>query len=483
MANLAARLLRAAATNPAATAFLTSEGSTTYGELAERVSRIRGGLASAGVGHRDRVAILTGGPAFVETYVAVLGLGAVAVPLNLLSPGAELARGLAVTETGIAVADGSAAEVARAAGAEILNPARLVESDPGPETIDVDDEEPAAMLMTSGTTGEARAAVLTHGSLRANLNQLDANPGMRSESGDIGLATLPFFHVFGLNVVAGYSLYTGTTLAFPHAHGAAAWLEAIERFNVSVVLSTPQVFAGWLSLEPPRESLSSVRVAVSGAAPLDMETYEGFREHFGKPLWEGYGLTEASPVVSTTRMDPEPTPGSVGRPLPGIEVELRSADGSIALLGDPGEVWVRGPNIFAGYWNDEEATSEALIDGWLKTGDIAVVDEVGRLYLVDRSRDIVIVSGFNVFPAEVEEVICAHQEIREAAVVGRPSPRTGEEVVAYVVAEGGKRDAEALREYCMGRISRYKVPVEINFVDQLPHTLTGKIRRGELRSD
>lgn len=483
MANLAARLLRAAATNPGDTAFLTSEGSTTYGELSDRVSRIRGGLSSAGVGHRDRVAILTGGSAFVETYVAVLGLGAVAVPLNLLSPGAELARGLVSTETGIAVADGSAAEAARGVGAEIFDPAQLVESDPGPETFDVDDDDPAAMLMTSGTTGEARAAVLTHGSLRANLNQLDANPGMRAEPNDVGFAMLPFFHVFGLNVVAGYSLYTGTTLAFPYAHGGAAWLEAIERFNVSVVLGTPQVFAGWLSLEPPQESLSSVRVAVSGAAPLDIETYEGFSEHFGKPLWEGYGLTEASPVVSTTRMDPEPTPGSVGRPLPGVEVELRSGDGSIALLGDPGEVWVRGPNLFAGYWNDEVATSETLIDGWLKTGDVAVADEDGRLYLVDRSRDIVIVSGFNVFPAEIEEVLLAHSEIREAAVVGRPSSRTGEEVVAYVVAKGATRDAEAVREFCMGRISRYKVPVEINFVDQLPHTFIGKIRRGELRSD
>lgn len=480
MGNLAARLLRSGATDPGASAILTDEKTFTFGEIAELTSRVRGGLIEAGVGRGDRVGLLLSGPRFVDAYLAVLGVGAVAVPLNLLAPAAEQERALAHTGTELVITSGPAGSVAIGTTAEVIETDALADHAPGPEPLDVDDHEPAALMMTSGTTGAPRAAILTHGSLRANLDQLHSHPGMRAVDGDVGLAILPLFHVFGLNVALGYSLYSGTTMAFPSSHGAEAWLEAVARFGVTVVLGTPQLFAGWAELAGDGSELDSLRVAASGAAPLDPETFEAFRSTFGKPLWEGYGLTEASPVVSTTRMDPEPTLGSVGRPLPGVEVELRGSDGEIVLLGDPGEVWVRGGNVFAGYWDDPKGTAEAIVDGWLKTGDVAVADEDGRLFLVDRSRDIVIVSGFNVFPAEVEEILNSHPHVGESAVVGRHSERTGEEVVAYLVAASRDADGDEIKAYCAERLSRYKVPVEVKIVDSLPHTLLGKVRRSAI---
>lgn len=482
MGNLAARLLRAAAADPAKAALVTSDASVAYGELAADVARARGALLTEGIKAGDRVGLLLQGPDFVVAYLATLGIGAIVVPLNHLSPRPELARSIGHTETTAVLADDALAGTVEGLGARVMPPDALRTGEARPEGVDVDDDSAAVLMMTSGTTGEPRAAILTHGSLRANLDQLDSHPRMRSEAGDIGLAILPFFHIFGLNVGLGYALYSGTSIAFPREQGGAAWLAAIKEFGATVVLGTPQVFAGWVGMSPGASALASLRVAVSGAAPLPPGVFEGFRAEFGKPLWEGYGLTEASPVVSSTRMDDEPVEGSVGHPLPGVEVEIRGTDSTPVAIGDPGEIFVRGKNVFAGYFHDEEATRDAIQDGWLKTGDIGLADEEGHLFLVDRSRDIIIVSGFNVFPAEVEEVLESHPAVSEAAVVSRPSPRTGEEIVAYVVTPSSSSlESAELREHCASRLSRYKVPAEVKVVDSLPHTMLGKVRRGAVR--
>lgn len=477
MPNLALELLAAAESDPERAAFYFSDRVVTYGELASNTARMRAGFDAAGVRAGDRVALLCSADDFAESYLALLGIGAVAVPVNVIAPGAELKKAFDTTGAELAVADGPTASVAEAAGIATVEPGELRDSPAGMPPLELPSSMPAALLMTSGTTGDPRAAVLTHGSLLANLKQLSSHPGMRAQPLDVGLGLLPFFHIFGLNVVLSYALYTGTAVAFPSGMGAEPWLETIKEFGVTVVLGTPQLFSGWVALDPPADSFDTVRVAASGAAPLARETFDAFAEKFGRPLWEGYGLTEASPVVATTRMDPEPAPGSVGRPLPGVEVELRSGEGEPALEGDPGEIWVRGPNVFAGYWGDDEATAEVLVGGWLRTGDIATADEEGRLYLVDRSKDVVIVSGFNVFPAEVEEVLVLHPAVSEAAVTGRESDRTGEEVVAYVVASDPGADPAELREHCAGLLSRYKVPAEVIVVDELPHNAFGKVRR------
>ncbi len=227
-----------------------------------------------------------------------------------------------------------------------------------------------------------------------------------------------------------------------------------------------------------------MRLAVSGAARLPREVAEGFRSRFGVVVHDGYGLTEAAPIVTATAVsEGDPQPGSIGPPLPGVEVRVVDADGTDVLAGDPGEIWVRGPNVFAGYWRDAEASARVLTsDGWLRTGDVAVVDEGGELRLVDRAKDLVIVSGFNVYPAEVEDVLLADPDVAEAAVVGEPSDRTGEAVVAYVVPVAGRvLDPDALARACGAALARYKCPARIEVLDELPHTLAGKLLRRELR--
>jgi long-chain acyl-CoA synthetase len=234
----------------------------------------------------------------------------------------------------------------------------------------------------------------------------------------------------------------------------------------------------------PPDSFASVRLAVSGAAALGEDLFDGMRKRFDVVVHEGYGLTEASPIVTTSAIGRrEPVPGSIGPPLPGVHVRLVDADGTDVLPGDPGEIWVHGPNVFPGYWQDPDATARALTgDGWLRTGDVAVEDDDGELSLVDRAKDLVIVSGFNVYPAEVEEVLLDHPDIAEAAVVGEPSPRTGETIVAFAVPEHGRAlDADELLAHCARSLARYKCPTRIEVVEALPRSFAGKVLRRELR--
>ncbi len=236
---------------------------------------------------------------------------------------------------------------------------------------------------------------------------------------------------------------------------------------------------------PARGNARRVRdgeVGGFGAAKLSLEVAEQCEHRFGVTISEGYGLTEASPVV-TTASGSVAKPGSIGQPLPGVQVRIVDSDGDDVLVGDAGEIWVRGPNVFAGYWNDAEATARALTpDGWLRTGDIAVVDDDGALFLVDRAKDLIIVSGFNVYPAEVEDVILEHPDIEGCAVIGVPHPYSGESVKAYVVVAPDKFvEEDSLIAFCAERLARYKCPEKVMFVDDLPTALGGKILRRALR--
>ena len=226
-----------------------------------------------------------------------------------------------------------------------------------------------------------------------------------------------------------------------------------------------------------------MRLCVSGAASLPAATVDGMRRRFGVVVHDGYGLTEASPVVTTTAVVDEPRPGSVGPPLPGVEVRLVDRDGQAVLEGDPGEILVRGANVFAGYWNDDATTRVVLADGWLHTGDLAVADRDGWLTLVDRAKDLIIVSGFNVYPGEVEDALRSHPDVADVAVIGEPHPRTGETVVAFVVAVPGTHpDPVELLRHAGRRLARYKLPTRVDVVDALPRTLAGKLVRRELSS-
>jgi long-chain acyl-CoA synthetase len=262
-----------------------------------------------------------------------------------------------------------------------------------------------------------------------------------------------------------------------------ASLEAVERHGVTVLLGAPPMFAAWLEAAGSREfDLSSVRLAVSGAAPLRASVLEAFRDRLGITIWEGYGLTEAAPVVTTNAMGEAAKGDSIGRPIPGVEVRVVDEDGEDAADGDPGEILVRGPNVFAGYWNRDEETDEAFHEGWFRTGDVAYRDEDGYLFIVDRNKDLIIVSGFNVYPREVEEAVMAHPKVAECAVVGVPDGRTGEAIRALVVPKRGEEPTEEdILEHCRARLARFKLPRDVHLVHALPRHATGKVLRRELR--
>jgi long-chain acyl-CoA synthetase len=489
--------------HPADHVALVSRGQPmTYGELRTQVDTLRAALARLGVQQGDRVAMVLGNDRrFAITYLATLGLGAVAVPLNPTSPGPELERQLAAVGSVAAVVDpvaraawldihpsvvGAIANVIATEGHELGGAHTLEELLATPAAaapvVDVEPDALAALLFTSGTAGSPRAAMLTHGSLRANLDQSMANPD-RLGPDDVVLGVLPLHHIFGLNVVLGLSLACGATVVLVQRFDPATALDTIVERGVTVVPGAPPMWLAWAQFgDAPRAALSQLRLALTGASKMPTDAAATLRERFGLVLREGYGLTEASPVV-TTSTGIEPRPGSVGKVLDGVDVRLVDPEGEPVLAGDPGEIWVKGPNVFAGYWNDPEATARVVTDdGWLRTGDVAVADDDGYLYVVDRAKDLIIVSGFNVYPAEVEEVIAELDGVQEVAVVGVDHPHTGEAVKAFVVCEPGVHlDEDTVIARTADHLARYKCPTKVMFVDTLPRNVGGKILRRALR--
>lgn len=474
---------------------------TTYRELRRQVGELRYGLRSLGVEPGDRIAILSANNwFFVVSYLAVLGIGAVAVPLNPGSPSAELSHQLAEVRAKVAIVGPSGRLAAggidrRALGVEHLvatERAKLAASTTmeglftGVEAPAVEraDHDLATLLFTAGTAGRPKAAMLTHANLRSNLEQIQSFGERALRPADISLGVLPLHHIYGLNVVLMGSLLAGASVVLVERFDPASALDTIAGEGITVVAGVPTMYGAWLSLSTGEPAaLRGVRLAVSGAAPLGASLAVEFEARFGVAIHEGYGLTEASPTVTSSLAGGMTRPGSIGVPLPGVEVRLVDSDGADAVAGDAGEIWVRGPNVFAGYWEDAEATAVALgPDGWLHTGDVAVADDEGWLYIVDRAKDVIIVSGFNVFPAEVEDALMAHEGVAEVAVVGVGHPHTGEAVKAYVVAVPGRHlEEDELIEACARRLARYKCPTKVSFVDELPHGITGKLLRRALR--
>ena len=479
------------------TALISRNQTISYDELNEQVARMRGGLAGLGVVDGDRVALICGnGHPFVVGYFAALGLGAVVIPLNPTSPAPELQRELAAVEPVVAIIDRSAAATWRDVDAGQLPALRSVisvDGDAADESFealleaepvavsDVDPDHLAVLMFTSGTAGAPRAAMLTHGNLLSNLEQARSTTN-RVSADDVVYGVIPLYHIFGLNVVLALTLSVGASLVLVQRFDPATALESIRSRKVTVVPGSPAVWVAFSHFdEAPSDALASVRLALSGAAKLPVSVAERVLERFGVAIAEGYGLTEASPIVTSSAGLP-PVFGSVGRVLNGVEVRLVDEEGGEALVGDAGEIWVKGPNVFAGCLDDPEATERVLTpDGWLRTGDIAVCDDGGRLYLVDRAKDLIIVSGFNVFPAEVEEILGAHRDVVEVGVVGVPHPHTGEAVRAFIVLRpGASVDEDTLIDYARDHLARYKAPSKVLFVDELPRNANGKLVRRDL---
>ncbi len=339
----------------------------------------------------------------------------------------------------------------------------------------------ALLLFTAGTSGRPKGAMLTHGALRANIEMLLAltdPPAVVDD--DVVLIVLPMFHVYGLNTALGLAVAAGATCVLSDRFDPVESLQLIADNQVTTIAGAPGMYQAWCATPGLREGMSTVRMLSSGGAPLPVRVFETFAELTGLEIFEGYGMTETAPVVATTLVSGTPKAGSVGQPLPGLDIRLVDETDSDVDEGDPGEVWVRGPSVFNGYWPDGAGGPDA--DGWFRSGDVAYTDEDGDLHVVDRRREVILVNGFNVYPREIELVIDDLDGVAEAAVVGVPDDVTGEAVTALVVPRpGASVTADQVAEHCAGRLARFKCPSTIRVVPTLPHSATGKVAKGRLR--
>jgi long-chain acyl-CoA synthetase len=494
--NLADLLRATAAARPDSVAFVDAPTglSTTWAQLDLAVDHLAAGFLRHGLQGGDRVALLLGNRIeFVASYFATLRAGLVSLPLNTAYTQHEVADVLARSGARLVVADETTDGVAGSAAPEGCDVvvvgdssfdalSRLGSRADAVAPVGGDAEDLAVLLFTSGSSGPSKGAMLSHRALLANIDQLRAVEPAPVEADDVVMLVLPLFHVYALNAVLGLAVAQGARSVLVPKFSPVAALETIDAYDITNIPAAPPVFVAWASLPDLDQRLAGVRTLISGAAPLSPAVFEEFAVRAGNPVWEGYGLTEASPVVSSTMVGRRAKPGCVGSPLPGVEVRLVDESGETADPEDTGEIWVRGANLFSGYWPDGSDGPDS--DGWWATGDVAYADEDGDLHLVDRRRDLVIVSGFNVYPYEVETVIASHPAVAEVAVIGLPHEHTGETVAAYVVPLAGTGiTADDVRDLCEQRLARFKCPTTITIVASLPHTSTGKLAKGRLRED
>lgn len=344
---------------------------------------------------------------------------------------------------------------------------------------DVSPDDTAVILYTSGTTGRPKGVVLTHRNLISNAMG-GRGPERESRDEETNLAILPLAHAYGI-VAANVFFLRGLTIIAHPRFDTSAVLSAIERYRIASFAGVPAMFVALLyTPDADKYDTSSLQTCVSGSAPLPVAILESFEQKFGCRILEGYGLSEASAVLTGHSLDMPRKAGSVGKPIADVEVVVVDENDQPVPVGEVGEVIARGPNIMRGYYNMPEETRATLRDGWLHTGDMGRFDEDGYLYIVERKKDLIIRGGFNIYPRDVEEVLNSHPAVLEASVVGVPSERMGEEVKAFVVTRSPV-DAETLMAYCRQSLANYKTPSQIEFINALPRNAVGKIDKKELR--
>ena len=441
----------------------------------------RANLAAAGFGRDDRLAIIAGNEIdFAVASFAALGLGGQVVPLLPTAPLPEMERKFAASKPTFAVL-GDAGQWLSNQGSSLGVPIVDIRTDhdhPVPPIAMCDPEHLAFLMLTSGVTSDAKVAMLSHGNLAWAQNAVQNRGVDGLLPDDVALGVLPFSHIFGLNLVLFATLRVGGSVVLQRRFDAEESLLLVKKHGVTALGGAPPMWLRWMTAAGPDDSFALLRHCSSGAAALPAEVFLGIRERFGIEVAEGYGLTETSPILTWSRGIPVKVT-SVGKVIEGVELVLVEPDGSPADPGDTGEIVVRSPGVFKGYLDAPELTNAVLTpDGWFWTGDVGVFDEDGYLYLVDRVKDLIIVSGFNVYPAEVENILLEHPGVRGAVVTGAPALETGEMVVAHVL---GTATAEELEAHARSNLSRYKCPVEYRFVDELPVAASGKLIRRELR--
>jgi len=517
--SLALVLDESASKFPDRIALVHEDWTLTFRELHESSSRLAGLLVSGGVGEGDRVALsCPNTPWFTIAYFAILKIGAVVVPLNVLLKASDVAFHLDLvgakvllcgqgsldhepevqaldgfrasrSETFIVLTTDTAAVAPELSGHPTLGSLAWHQVEPRWETAHTGGEEVAALLFTSGTTGVPKAAELTHHNLRSNAEAGEVLFGADAMNPDTYLATLPLSHAFGQTVVQNTALAFGATVVLLEHFEEHRALDLLELHQVTFLAGVPTMY--WSLCDAVTRSAglarkaASLRMAVSGGAPLADQVHHDAHRLLGLNILQGYGLSETSPVAAFSRIGYAPKVGSIGTPVPGVRMQLlepgtwnpiRSVD-PMAI----GEIAIKGPNVMRGYYDDPGATESVMQDGWLRTGDLGRRDVDGWFYVVDRVSDVVIRGGYNVYPSEVQAVLWGHPEIENVAVAGIPDQRLGEEIAAFVVLrQGALVDEEKIIAWARERLPAYKYPRRVTFLEQLPVSPTGKILKRAL---
>lgn len=344
----------------------------------------------------------------------------------------------------------------------------------------------AFLQYTGGTTGVAKGAMLTHRNMLANLEQARAAYGPALQQGhELVVTALPLYHVFALMVNCLLFINVGgVNLLITNPRDVAGTVKELARYPITAITGVNTLFNAWLNNEDfKRLDFSHLRLSVGGGMPVQKGVAEKWQQLTGIHLLEGYGLTECSPLVTGNPYNLTAYSGSIGVPVPSTEVKFVDDNGDEVPLGEPGEMWVKGPQVMAGYWQRPDSTTEVMHDGWLATGDIAYIDKAGYIRIVDRKKDMILVSGFNVYPNEIEDVVSAHPFVVECAAIGIESDSTGEAVKVFVVSKDPALTAEELKIYCRRYLTAYKVPKTFEFRAELPKSNVGKILRKELRKE
>jgi long-chain acyl-CoA synthetase len=503
--NLATMLREARRTQPDKPMCHIGDLTLTYAQVDEISGRVATSLLGLGLHPGDKVGVqLPNLPQFLFAYFGILKAGLVMVPINPLLKASEIAYHLANSDSRLLVTFESFAGEAVKAAAELGGISTYVVNLPGndwsPEHTrnydelylaeDTGEIEPtnaddtAVLLYTSGTTGKPKGAELTHFQLYMNCTVSGELFGFRDD--DVGLAVLPLFHVFGLSSVLNVSVRYGGTIVLVPRFDLEPVLTAMEKHRVTVFSGVPTMYQALLHADTSGHDLSALRVGVSGGAAIPGEVIRGFEEKFpGVVILEGYGLSETASTTTFNISAEQRKVLSIGKPIWGVEVQVVDNNDKWLPPGQDnvGEIIVRGHNVMKGYYKNPEATAEAFRGGWFHTGDLAYSDEDGYLFIVDRMKDMVIRGGYNVYPREVEEVLYTHPAVAEAAVIGRPDERLGEEVVAVVILKVGSAvSPDELIGYAKERLAAYKYPREIRIIEEFPLGPTGKILKTELRA-
>jgi long-chain acyl-CoA synthetase len=520
MTNLSSLLENSAANYPDRTAIVLGDTRLNYAQVNGAANQVANLLVSRGIKPGDKVALTCVNiPHFTIVYFGILKAGATVVPLNVLNKGREVEYYLTDSEAKAYFCfqgtpelpmakegwDGFSAvdtctdfyviTVDPTAASPIEGTQTFAQAvggqSPAFESVQTDDDDTAVILYTSGTTGKPKGAELRHRNILDNTALGTPLFGATADDPDTYMCVLPLFHSFGQVVVQnGAVRYGGTVVMMPRFEPGPA-IQLMLKEKVTYFAGVPTMYWGLLGAlaEDPSIDVTTLaknlRTAVSGGSALPIEVHHQFEKHFGVTILEGYGLSETSPVASFSKPGEPPRVGSIGVPVPGVEMKLLKPDTWDDMPDDPdaiGEIAIKGHNIMKGYYNRPEATEEAIQDGWFRTGDLARKDEDGWYYIVDRAKDMIIRGGFNVYPREIEDVLMSHEAISYAAVIGVPHEQHGEEIKALVILQpGATTTPEEIVAWSKNEMAAYKYPRIVEVVDSLPMTATGKILKRELR--